>query len=145
MSEEPEQISEQEEPHDVLAAEEFGVPAPDPLLQDESPAPVPEDPDDPDGQAPPHDVLAGEEFPIPGGTGHNGAESEESERSADHSSRVGSKAVAGVLGAVAVGFAAVLRLKRGRASAEEPVSDEPTSDEPTSDETASEKPSSEEV
>ena len=134
MSEEPEQISEQEEPHDVLAAEEFGVPAPDPLLQDEPPAPVPEDPDDPDGQAPPHDVLAGEEFPIPGSTGHNGAESEESERSADHGSRVGSKAVAGVLGAVAVGFAAVLRLKRGKASADEPASEGPAPEEQSSEE-----------
>jgi hypothetical protein len=141
MSKEPEQISEPEEPHDVLAAEEFGVPAPDPLLQDEPPAPVPEDPDDPEGQAPPHDVLAGEEFPIPGGTGHNGAESEESERSSDHGSRVGSKAVAGVLGAVAVGFAAVLRLKRGRASGDETASDEPASDEPSSDEPSSEEPS----
>ena len=135
MSKEPEQISEPEEPHDVLAAEEFGVPAPDPLLQDESPAPVPEDPDDPEGQAPPHDVLAGEEFPIPGGTGHNGAGDEESEPSADRGSRVGSKAVAGALGAVAVGFAAVLRLRRrGGSSSDEAAADQAPSDEGPSDE-----------
>jgi hypothetical protein len=35
--------------HDVLAAEEFGVPAPDPKLRHE----------------PPHDVLAADEFPVP--------------------------------------------------------------------------------
>ena len=38
-----------EDPHDVLAAEEFGVPAPDPRLHREDP----------------HDVLAAEEFGVP--------------------------------------------------------------------------------
>jgi hypothetical protein len=38
-------------PHDVLAAEEFGMPAPDPLLHVE----------------PPRDVLAAEEFELPAG------------------------------------------------------------------------------
>ncbi len=44
--------------HDVLAAEEFAMPAPDP------PHPVPEDPS---GIPEPHDVLAAEEYPLGGG------------------------------------------------------------------------------
>jgi hypothetical protein len=48
-----------EEPHDVLAAEEFALPAPDPALK------RPRLPDDPTGRAEPHDVLAAEEFPFP--------------------------------------------------------------------------------
>jgi hypothetical protein len=51
----------EEEPHDVLAAEEYGVPAPDPGLHH---GPV-ELPDDPTGIAEPHDVLAAEEFAMP--------------------------------------------------------------------------------
>jgi len=49
-----------EPPHDVLAAEEFVVPAPDPDLR--RPLRLPEDPT---GIAEPHDVLAAEEFPLP--------------------------------------------------------------------------------
>jgi hypothetical protein len=53
-----------EEPaHDVLAAEEFAVPAPDPALR---PDPIAL-PDDPTGIAEPHDVLAAEEFAMPAG------------------------------------------------------------------------------
>jgi hypothetical protein len=48
-----------EQPHDVLAAEEFVMPAPDPTLK------RPRLPDDPTGIAEPHDVLAAEEFPMP--------------------------------------------------------------------------------
>ncbi len=51
-----------EEPaHDVLAAEEFGVPAPDPGLH-HGPVTLP---DDPTGITEPHDVLAAEEFALP--------------------------------------------------------------------------------
>lgn len=46
---------------DVLAAEEFGVPAPDPGLH-HGPVMLP---DDPSGIAEPHDVLAAEEFALP--------------------------------------------------------------------------------
>jgi hypothetical protein len=74
--------------HDVLAAEEFGVPAPDPGLHDEAPHDVlaAEEfevgaadpalhhghgplrlPDDPSGIVEPHDVLAAEEFAVPAG------------------------------------------------------------------------------
>jgi hypothetical protein len=47
--------------HDVLAAEEFGVPAPDPSLH-HGPITLPEDPS---GIIEPHDVLAAEEFAMP--------------------------------------------------------------------------------
>ncbi len=58
-----------EEAHDVLAADEFGMPAPDPALHH---GPV-ELPSDPTGIAEAHDVLAAEEFALP--AGHPGDES----------------------------------------------------------------------
>ena len=51
----------QEPAHDVLAAEEFGVPAADPGLH-HGPVTLP---DDPTGIVEPHDVLAAEEFAMP--------------------------------------------------------------------------------
>jgi hypothetical protein len=79
-------VSTDEQAHDVLAAEEFGVPAPVPGLKPEPahdvlaaeefavPAPPPllhrgavQLPDDPSGIAEPHDVLAAEEFAVPAG------------------------------------------------------------------------------
>jgi hypothetical protein len=60
---EPEGAASAEDPaHDVLAAEEFAVPAPDPDLHHHDPVRLPADPT---GIAEPHDVLAAEEFPIP--------------------------------------------------------------------------------
>jgi len=50
-------------PHDVLAAEEYGVPAPDPAIH-HGPVALP---DDPTGIAEAHDVLAAEEFAMPAG------------------------------------------------------------------------------
>jgi hypothetical protein len=50
-----------EEAHDVLAAEAFAMPAPDPSLR-HRPISLP---DDPSGIAEPHDVLAAEEFAMP--------------------------------------------------------------------------------
>jgi hypothetical protein len=50
---------------DVLAAEEFGMPAPDPALH-AGPVTLP---GDPTGIAEPHDVLAAEEFAMPVGHG----------------------------------------------------------------------------
>jgi hypothetical protein len=50
-----------ERAHDVLAAEEFAMPAPDPSLH-HGPVTLPEDPT---GIAEPHDVLAAEEFAMP--------------------------------------------------------------------------------
>jgi hypothetical protein len=59
-----------EEPaHDVLAAEAFAVPAPDPELA-HRPVVLPEDPS---GIAEPHDILAAEEFAMPAPQGHPGA------------------------------------------------------------------------
>ena len=62
MSEQPEaRLPEDptgiEEPHDVLAAEEFALPA-------RSPGDIPPDPS---GIQEPHDVLAAEEFAMPAG------------------------------------------------------------------------------
>jgi hypothetical protein len=65
----------QEQAHDVLAAEEFGVPAPDPDLR-HGPVTLPSDPS---GIAEPHDVLAAEEFAMPAPS-HRGAGAPGSER-----------------------------------------------------------------
>jgi hypothetical protein len=54
--------------HDVLAAEEFAVPAPDPSIA-HSHVVLPEDPS---GIAEPHDVLAAEEFALPATPPHPG-------------------------------------------------------------------------
>jgi hypothetical protein len=56
-----ERIPAEEEAHDVLAAEAFAVPGPDPDLRH---APV-QLPQDPTGIEEPHDVLAAEEFAMP--------------------------------------------------------------------------------
>ncbi|HEY6397073.1 MAG TPA: hypothetical protein VIX82_06435 [Solirubrobacteraceae bacterium] len=77
-----------EEPaHDVLAAEEFAVPAPDPALRHE-PVALPEDPT---GIAEPHDVLAAEEFALPAGPRASGS------LSSRHSGRLGWAAAVGLL------------------------------------------------
>ncbi len=47
--------------HDILAAEAFAVPGPDPALR-HGPVVLPEDPS---GIAEPHDILAAEEFAMP--------------------------------------------------------------------------------
>lgn len=57
----PDPALHQDKPHDVLAAEEYVVPAPDPALH-HGPVTLP---DDPTGIAEPHDVLAAEEFALP--------------------------------------------------------------------------------
>jgi hypothetical protein len=54
-----------EPPHDILAAEEFGVPDRDPAIHH---GPV-ELPGDPTGIDEAHDVLAAEEFALPAGRG----------------------------------------------------------------------------
>ena len=50
-----------EEPHDFLAAEEFGIPTRDNRI-----------PSDPTGLREPHDVLAAEEFALPAGAEPHG-------------------------------------------------------------------------
>jgi hypothetical protein len=80
-----------DQPHDILAAEEFGVPATDPYLHADEPHDVLaadefevgasdptlhhgplQIPDDLRGNPEAHDVLAAEEFPVPAGPrGHN--------------------------------------------------------------------------
>jgi hypothetical protein len=60
------ETSPEEPAHDILAAEAFGFPAPDPDLHHHGPV-VP--PEDPAGIIEPHDVLAAEEFPMPASRG----------------------------------------------------------------------------
>ena len=67
----PKHGTEDEEAHDVLAAEAFAVPAPDPELRHE-PVVLPEDPS---GIAEPHDILAAEEFAMPAGAPRAGGRS----------------------------------------------------------------------
>jgi hypothetical protein len=57
----PHRTTNEEPAHDVLAAEAFAVPAPDPRLR-RRPVVLPEDPS---GIAEPHDILAAEEFAMP--------------------------------------------------------------------------------
>jgi hypothetical protein len=56
--------------HDVLAAEAFAMPAPDPDLHHHERVVLPEDPA---GGTEPHDVLAAEEFPMPAPRSHSAA------------------------------------------------------------------------
>jgi len=58
MSDSP---AEEERAHDILAAEAFAVPAPDPALRHD-PVVVPEDPT---GIVEAHDILAAEDFAMP--------------------------------------------------------------------------------
>jgi hypothetical protein len=58
----PERERTRDAAHDVLAAEAFAMPAPDPDLHHHGPIRLPEDPA---GTAEPHDILAAEEFPMP--------------------------------------------------------------------------------
>ena len=62
----PDPALHREPAHDVLAAEEFGMPDPDPVLRYHGPVTLPSDPT---GIAEPHDVLAAEEFALPAGHG----------------------------------------------------------------------------
>src|SRR5436853_7735726 len=85
--------SDEEPAHDILAADEFAVPAPDPSLH---PHPVVL-PDDPSGIAEPHDVLAAEEFAMPAPRGSAGG--------------VARSAAAGWRGAAVAGGLALLALR----------------------------------
>src|SRR5581483_8496987 len=87
------------EAHDVLAAEAFAVPAPDPQLRHD-PVVLPEDPT---GIPEPHDILAAEEFPMPSARPHAAR-------------RPGEGAGAGRIGVVALaaGLLAWAMRRRGR-------------------------------
>ncbi|MGI9185625.1 MAG: hypothetical protein ACR2GZ_11810 [Solirubrobacteraceae bacterium] len=86
----PKTPASDESAHDVLAAEEFGVPASDPVLH-HGPVRLPEDPS---GIVEAHDVLAAEEFALPAPRAGLGLRSGKSGKSA--SSR-GAWAAAGAL------------------------------------------------
>jgi hypothetical protein len=89
--------------HDVLAAEEFAVPAPDPSIS-HPPVVLPEDPS---GIAEPHDILAAEEFALPASPPHPGGP-------VDAPARRGPRAGSALLGAV--GLLIVGRALRRRQS-----------------------------
>ena len=99
MPEPPPQPPEAEPAHDVLAAEAFAVPAPDPDLR-HRPVVLPEDPA---GNPEPHDILAAEEFPMPSPRPRPGSGPSRRSRAAR---RGGLAAAAGVL------VGAVLKRKR---------------------------------
>ena len=86
--------------HDVLAAEEFGVPAPDPAIG-HGPVTLPADPT---GISEPHDVLAAEEFALPAAPVHAGASVSGS----------GGRGRTLIAAGVATAFAALLLRKRHR-------------------------------
>jgi hypothetical protein len=100
MSESNGPTEEEDSAHDVLAAEEFGVPAPDPGLR-HGPVMLPTDPT---GIAEAHDVLAAEEFAIPA---YRGSGAPGSER--DRRSRLLRRAAVGALA-----LALLMRLGRRR-------------------------------
>jgi len=85
--------------HDILAAEEFGVPAPDPELH-HGPVVLPEDPS---GIAEPHDILAAEEFAMPAARRPHGTVAEPPRASG---------ALVGMAGALAGGFMLARLLRR---------------------------------
>lgn len=90
--------------HDVLAAEEFAVPAPDPSITH----PPVELPADPSGIAEPHDVLAAEEFALPASPPHPAGP-------AGGPPRRGLRPRAAALGVVALAIVVgVLRRRRAR-------------------------------
>jgi hypothetical protein len=89
--------------HDVLAAEEFALPAPDPSIG-HPPVVLPADPS---GIAEPHDVLAAEEFALPASPAHPSGLVPESTRRGWPSGGV----VAGVLGLLLV--VGMSRARRG--------------------------------
>ena len=97
-----EQPLAEEPPHDVLAAEMFGVPAPDPTIH-HAPVVLPADLT---GVDEPRDVLAAEEFAMPAAPAHPEGAAAGGRRSARKA------AVAGV--AVAFGLVVALRALRRR-------------------------------
>jgi hypothetical protein len=93
-----------DEPHDVLAAEAFVVPAPDPGLHGDQP----------------HDVLAAEEFAVPAGRGGDAAPGSWTEVAMRGPGAGGASRAAGLLllGALAAGWVRRRRSSRsGRSRA----------------------------
>jgi hypothetical protein len=84
--------------HDVLAAEAFAVPAPDPALC-HKPVVLP---DDPSGIPDAHDILAAEEFAMPAPPSGRSAARATLDRAAESPLRTGLAALAGMLGLAAL-------------------------------------------
>ena len=97
--------SDEEPAHDILAADEFAVPAPDPELHHHGPISLP---DDPPGIEEPHDVLAAEEFPMPAPRGVSGVGSALVRRAGRLDPR------GALAAAAALGLVVLRRVARGR-------------------------------
>jgi hypothetical protein len=96
-----------EPPHDVLAAEEYALPAPDPILHHHGPVRLPEDPA---GRGQPRDVLAAEEYALPAPPPSH-ADGDGHDRRAAARSRRGALAAG-----LALGFLVTRRRRRRRRS-----------------------------
>ncbi len=97
--------------HDVLAAEEFVLPAPDPRLTIHGqPLALPPDPKDPAGVEPARDVLAAEEFAMPAPVSRDAADGSDP---ADARRRIRSR---GLMGVAALALLVRRRLRRQRLS-----------------------------
>ncbi len=99
----PDEPNTSEQPHDVLAAEEFAMPAPE-AARHGGPIVLPQDPS---GETEPHDILAAEEFAMPAPPPRAPF------RSPAGSSR-SRKGAAGLLAAGLGAIAVVLRRRRSR-------------------------------
>jgi len=95
-----------DEPHDVLAADEFPGPSRDAAIHQQGPVELPADPD---GDEEPHDVLAAEEFAMPAPR-HHGNVSLTSPEPPPGPSRA--PLVAGLLAACAGALVVVLKRRR---------------------------------
>lgn len=100
----PPEPNASEEPHDVLAAEQFAMPAPEAAWRRERPLELPPEPNASDR---PHDVLAAEEFAMPAPPPHVQF------ASAPVPSRRPSRRRIGVAAGTAALLAGLLRRRRG--------------------------------
>lgn len=94
----PRHRQQEEAAHDVLAAEAFAVPAPDPALR-HGPVVLPEDPT---GIPDAHDILAAEEFAMPAPTSRRAAARATLARGAESPRRPLAAIAAGVIGLLAL-------------------------------------------
>jgi hypothetical protein len=105
-----------ERPHDVLAAEAFAMPAPDPELHHHGPIALPEDPT---GIEEPHDVLAAEEFPMPAPRpSGSSAVAGVGNALARHAGGLGTRGIAVVAGLAGALLIVLRRSARGRPAGE---------------------------
>jgi hypothetical protein len=114
----PDEPGATDEPHDVLAADEFPGPSREAAIHER---PV-ELPPEPDPSSEPHDVLAAEEFAMPAPRpGHELPPGATAGAAADGGGRSKLQLLAGALAAGGAAFAVLKRLRAKRASKAERV------------------------